>query len=334
MLEKLFDIRRLALAILLFLFASPLESRLAFGDFPRVQTVRLSDGRCLEYAEYGDPAGPLVLYFHGTPGSHLEVHAAASELPASGIHILAINRPGIGNSSYQHGRTIMGWPADVTEFLEATGRGEESFGILGFSGGTPYALACAQVMPQRITRIAIVSGHTSLGIPGVVPGKEDRFIEFFLRRPKLAKKAVKMTRKRLRKKPDKIVARITKRWDPSDRALVNGDPFMRRILEKSLKHATLRGEHGVLTDTQLLGSRWGFDLSQINGMPISIWHGQSDSIAPVSMGRYFHKQLAGSTLHLKPSAGHVTMFKWHSEEIHKEFSADRLANSPRSTINK
>jgi pimeloyl-ACP methyl ester carboxylesterase len=306
----------------------------AYADYPKTQLARLSNGRCLEYAEYGDPTGPLVLYFHGTPGSHLEVYGAANELRASGIHILAINRPGIGNSSYQSGRKITDWPNDVSQFLAATGHGEDRFGIIGFSGGTPYALACARAMPQRVTRVVIVSGHTSLGVPGVAEGNADRFIRLFIKRPKLARVGVKATRKRLNKKPDKIIARVTKEWDPQDRKLVACDPLIRAVLEKSLKHAIRRGEQGIVKDTQLLGCRWGFDLSEVNGMPISIWHGRCDRLAPISMGRYFDSQLANSTLHVGQNAGHVTMFKWNCGQIYQEFSDDRIASSPEAITRK
>ena len=35
-------------------------------------TVMLKDGRQLGYAEYGDPEGKPILFFHGFPGSRLE----------------------------------------------------------------------------------------------------------------------------------------------------------------------------------------------------------------------------------------------------------------------
>jgi hypothetical protein len=35
-------------------------------------------GRLLGYVEYGDPAGPPLLYFHGHPGSRLEARFQAA----------------------------------------------------------------------------------------------------------------------------------------------------------------------------------------------------------------------------------------------------------------
>ena len=37
------------------------------------KTIRLPDGRHLGYAEYGDPEGVPLLFFHGTPGSRLQL---------------------------------------------------------------------------------------------------------------------------------------------------------------------------------------------------------------------------------------------------------------------
>jgi len=36
------------------------------------QTVVLQDGRSLGFAEYGDPDGKPVFYFHGHPSSRLD----------------------------------------------------------------------------------------------------------------------------------------------------------------------------------------------------------------------------------------------------------------------
>ena len=36
--------------------------------------VKLSDGRSIGYAEYGDPQGRPVLYFHGLPSSRFEMN--------------------------------------------------------------------------------------------------------------------------------------------------------------------------------------------------------------------------------------------------------------------
>jgi len=36
------------------------------------QTIKLADGRALGYAEFGNPSGVPVFFFHGFPASRLE----------------------------------------------------------------------------------------------------------------------------------------------------------------------------------------------------------------------------------------------------------------------
>ena len=50
--------------------------------------VELADGTTIGYAEVGDPDGPPVVYFHGNPGSRLEV-----DLPAVVTADLRLNEP-------------------------------------------------------------------------------------------------------------------------------------------------------------------------------------------------------------------------------------------------
>src|SRR3546814_7781630 len=59
------------------------------------RTCPLPGARKLGYAEGGDREGAPVFYFHGFPGSRLE----ATLLPASGIRLIGVDRPGYGLST-------------------------------------------------------------------------------------------------------------------------------------------------------------------------------------------------------------------------------------------
>src|SRR5512141_2763064 len=61
---------------------------------------RLSGGRLLGYAEYGDPAGAPVFYFHGWPSSRLEGRAAHAPALNLGLRLVAPERPGYGLSDF------------------------------------------------------------------------------------------------------------------------------------------------------------------------------------------------------------------------------------------
>ena len=102
----------------------------------------LPGGRRLGYAEFGDPNGAVVLWFHGTPGGRRQfplVGRRAAE--GLGLRVVLIERPGSGLSdSHEY--------AAVADAL-----GADRLGVVGLSGGGPYALSCAAV-PALASRVA------------------------------------------------------------------------------------------------------------------------------------------------------------------------------------
>lgn len=120
------------------------------------QVIRLADGRKLGYAEYGDPAGKPLMYFHGLPGSRLE--AKLTEPTASRVkaRVIGVDRPGYGLSDFKPQRALADWPNDVSELANALGL--DRFAVLGVSGGGPYALACARKIPARLSAVGVVGG--------------------------------------------------------------------------------------------------------------------------------------------------------------------------------
>src|SRR5258708_28877335 len=78
------------------------------------KTIRLSDGRQLGYAEYGDPEGMPLLYFHGTLGSRLEPSHLDPLFRDLGVRVVAPERPGYGLSDVHPKPTLLGSVPDVS----------------------------------------------------------------------------------------------------------------------------------------------------------------------------------------------------------------------------
>jgi len=79
------------------------------------QAVRLDDGRLLGFADYGDPDGAAVLFFHGEVGSRLLGRALDAGARDRGLRVVSPDHPGLGFSDFLPGRAIADWPADVVE---------------------------------------------------------------------------------------------------------------------------------------------------------------------------------------------------------------------------
>src|SRR5436190_10650714 len=130
--------------------------------------IKLRDGRVLAYAEYGSPGGLPIIHCHGTPSSRVEGDlifdaAIAAEL---GVRIIVPDRPGMGRSDFQPGRRIVDWPNDVLELAAALGL--DRFAVLGESGGSPYAAACAALIPARVRALGLLGGVAPFDAPGVL----------------------------------------------------------------------------------------------------------------------------------------------------------------------
>jgi pimeloyl-ACP methyl ester carboxylesterase len=124
------------------------------GSMPplRDDAVRLSDGRRLAYAEWGDPGGTPVFFFHGTPLSRL--YCPGESITASSrVRLVTVDRPGIGGSDVLPRRTFADWPEDVVELADALD--VDVFSVVGWSAGGPYAAACAARIPSRLTGVGI-----------------------------------------------------------------------------------------------------------------------------------------------------------------------------------
>ena len=131
---------------------------------PRDRSLRLPDGRALAWCEYGVPDGTPYLYFHGLPGSRLDGQVNAQSVTEAGLRLIAPDRPGFGRSEIQAGkRSYADWARDIGHLADALEL--DRFAIVAYSAGGPYALAAAQILEGRITRVGIVSGVAPSEMP-------------------------------------------------------------------------------------------------------------------------------------------------------------------------
>ncbi|MEK8107497.1 alpha/beta hydrolase [Micromonospora sp. M12] len=73
-----------------------------------------------------------------------------------GVHLVCYDRPGYGDSDRHEGRRVADAAADVKAIADDLGI--ERFAVVGRSGGGPHALACAALLPDRVTRAAVLVG--------------------------------------------------------------------------------------------------------------------------------------------------------------------------------
>jgi pimeloyl-ACP methyl ester carboxylesterase len=281
------------------------------------QTIRLADGRTLGYAEYGPADGPPVFLFHGLPGSRLAIPELWPSEPGH-VRVIAPDRPGMGTSTFQPGRRLTDWADDIRQLADALGLGR--FGVAGFSGGGPHALAVAHGLPGRVIAAGCLAGAGRFDTRAArqvlsQANPANRVIFFVARRtpallwPLFAQHARGMTRH-----PAKVVeAEIRDKHLPEADRQAMADPRLRAQLIESAPEPFRQGVRGLVAETRLLGRPWGFDPAAI-GPPVHLWHGDRDTNVPLAMARQLASQIPGSSLTIYPGEGHLIAPR-HWDEI-------------------
>src|SRR4029453_18002372 len=120
---------------------------------PGDSTLWLRDRRRLQVLEIGKRNGFPIFHFHGNGSSLLEIFTVESRAEPLGLRLICPDRPGIGGSDSKPDYRLLDWPDDVVDVADQLGI--KRFAVEGFSGGAPFALACAYKIPTRSPRLVL-----------------------------------------------------------------------------------------------------------------------------------------------------------------------------------
>ncbi|MBD3257402.1 alpha/beta fold hydrolase [candidate division GN15 bacterium] len=273
----------------------------------RLQESLTVPGGKLVYAEYGDLAGKPILYCHGWPGSRLQARLTDEPAASLGLHIIAPDRPGMGRSTCIDDRRVLDWPDHVSHLLDHLG--VDSFGVLGVSGGAPYALACASALPDRVSMIQICSGvprhdwlHRSEN-----PALRYRFARFLTSTSTVNRGALlSLFKGFIRTTPASLFVRTARLVLPSCDQRALRDRAVRAAVLQSMREAFQGPVRGLSRDLVLLTSPWGFEFSEI-AAKVRYWHGGSDYLCPMEQIEATVNELPNATLKRLPDLGHYSL---------------------------
>jgi pimeloyl-ACP methyl ester carboxylesterase len=277
--------------------------------------VRTATGRKVAYTQTGQADGAPVFYCHGFPGSRLDFHQPFNQpaLDGSGVRLIGLDRPGFGESEFQPRRRYSDWPSDVSAVADELGI--ERFGIIAYSAGGPYAIACALAYPERLTFVGIVSGvgpaetpgfHRGMGATNAILTRLSRWA-----RP-LARLAISRARKQVGAAPEKFSRQFDKELSPPDVAL-HRDAGLRQAARNLFLESTKNGPRGAVEDYRVWANPSGLDLTSVS-VPVRIWHGNADEIVPMHHAEYVAEKIPTADLTVLPGVGHL-----HTAERWREF---------------
>lgn len=274
--------------------------------------LQVESARRIAYLEIGDPDGLPVFMMHKLAGSRHLRPTDESTLEREAIRLIIPERPGNGDSEPSESRSFTSWPADVMALADHLKI--ERFAVIGHSAGTPYALATAQALRERVLAVSIVAGMPPFR---TLEDIRDYAAEFHAAlivgkyAPLLLPTLLRVVRNAVTKNPYRYIERTLREAAAADK-MVFADPTFRARYAASLLAGVAWGDLGMAREVLLLSKDWGFDLAQVK-TPCVFWHGEMDRLVAVAGARRLVSELPDAELRLISRAGHYVMYShWDS----------------------
>ncbi|KAJ5683285.1 hypothetical protein N7462_006450 [Penicillium macrosclerotiorum] len=280
--------------------------------------MRLPDGRTLGFAEHGRSTDYPLLFIHGYPTSRLETFGIDETAQRHNIRIITPDRNGYGLTTFDQARRILDWPTDVQSLAQHLGL--KRFAILGASGGSPYALACAyRLPPEMLSAVGIMAGAGPWEAGDHYMSLPYRLSAFAAHRwPSGYGGILNLFLWALRRMLDSRsgVTRINKWLDSNTDVLESKKDVdeRRELLALQVFEAFRQGVDPAVHDARLLTSDWGIQFEDVTYNKVKIWHGAKDANAPIELIRYMARRLPHCKLTEFPEDTHFTLNR-HLDQI-------------------
>jgi pimeloyl-ACP methyl ester carboxylesterase len=259
--------------------------------------LTLGGGRTLHVYDTGldDADGRLAVFWHhGTPNIGAPPEPLFPAADRLGIRWVSYDRPGYGGSSPHRDRDV----ASAADYVScvADALDIDRFAVVGQSGGSPHALACGALLPERVLGVVSVAGMAPFGAEGL-----DWYTGGGLWRGGAARR-----RRRTHGEGElRGVGRRVRPGDvhPKDHAALSG--AWSWLLEV-VKPAVEAGPGGLIDDDLAYVASWGFDPARVVA-PILLLHGGKDRVVPSSHGEWLAHRCPSAQLWLSPDEGHISV---------------------------
>lgn len=276
--------------------------------------LRLPDGRTLAFDDVGDPDAPPVVYLHGTPDSRLARHPDDAATAAMGIRLLAVDRPGAGDSDLHPWATLRSLGHDLEALLDHLDLPRAT--LLGWSAGGLFALGAATVLGERVAAVGLVASvppveaYDDPALVAALGAGRRGFVGLAAEVPR-AELAAEVAAYLV---PDPLSSEVALEHvlegaGEQGRRELASVPGAADALVAALAASVRGGRSGLVHDI-LLQLEPGLDLTLVSA-PVRAFHGADDGISPPEVGTWLVSRLPDAVLDLTPGAAHHLLFpRW------------------------
>jgi pimeloyl-ACP methyl ester carboxylesterase len=255
------------------------------------------NGKQLAYVRTNDWKDDIILFFHGFCGSKEyfpDIDSAAC--------IVSFDRPGIGESEVEQYYSMEGFLTNVYEVLKE--HHVNSVRMIGHSAGGYYAQLFAQMYPDVVKSLSLVSSMVPLNCPatkGIVKGQWKFIVLLSLRFKWFSRFYFKKMASGINKGYEKQLASNMKRLLPVERQFMEGNHDM---IKTAVLNAVANDGAGVCYDAYALCQKRD-DLTISQNIPVYVWHGSEDTTTPLSFVEFFRSRYSVKAEHIIDHVGHM-----------------------------
>lgn len=280
-------------------------------------------GRTLTVEDTGPPDGFPVLVHSGGGCRHLEP-SGVREAHRQGLRLISYDRPSYGGSTPRPGRSVADCKPDVEAVLDHLGISR--FAVWGFSGGGPYALATAALLPDQVAAVCVLAPLGPCGVPGFdfLDGMDESYHEevrmFFQDRA--------AARETFREQCAEMYSRLStpegwlRIWGERAGTDEAHGQEAAEFLASGFTDGWTRGDEGWWDDWSAFLHPWGFELGDVSA-PVLLWHGLRDLRCPPAHGRWLADHLPHVTARFPGDEDHTNIeennrsasYEWIREHI-------------------
>lgn len=257
-----------------------------------------SNGKRLAFVRCNDWSDEVILFFHGFTGSK----EYFPDYPDIKKCILSFDRPGIGESSVQEYYSMENHIENIYEVLKS--HNVSSVRLIGHSAGGYYAQLFAQMYPQIVKSLSLVSSMVPLNCretKGFIKG-EWKLISFLsLKAKKISRLFFKQMAKSIIEEYDEQLADNLKSLSDIEKEFMIENP---ELIRNAITQAVANEGAGVFFDAYALcQKRTNLEISK--DIPVFVWHGTGDKTLPISFVDYFVSKYSVAKVNKIENVGHM-----------------------------
>ncbi|XP_021887864.1 uncharacterized protein LOC110807138 isoform X1 [Carica papaya] len=283
--------------------------------------IKLRDGRHLAYKEHGVPiesAKHRIIYIHAFSSSRHDAVVITQLSPEVieelGLYVLAIDKPGYGESDPDPNRTTKSLALDVEEVADKLGLGPR-FYVAGHSMGGQAIWGILKYIPHRLAGATLLCPVVNYWWPGFPANLSKAAYyqqlpqdQWALRVAHYAPWLLYWWNTQKLFPASAVIARRLEIFSPQDKQILLKIARRQDLMSMAMQ----QGIHESLNREMIVGfGSWEFDPMDLqNPFPnnegsVHLWQGDEDGIVPTILQQYIAKKLPWIKYHELPGAGHM-----------------------------